>query len=286
MSAKNYYTAKEAQEKLGIDKNRFNYLVRTERIRKFIPPGKAQGQYLRTEIDKLARELTAFMAYDEKAGLQFMRAMSEEDFKDEHDLASLLFGSAIHSMEIRKSWLAKNPDIDLIIRDHGKLVGFINLLPAKHDAIMQFINGEIRGWEIKPEDVLPFAPNSTMECIIMGMATAPDVDISRRTQYGAKLISGFIEFLIELAEKHVIITKFYATSSTPTGIAILRNAGFKEVNRLSKRIAFELNIMTSDDRIAKEYREAIERYTERQTSTTKPQRSTRKSKPVEQNAGV
>ena len=233
MNVKNYYSAKEAQEKLGVDKNRFNYLVRTGRIRKFIPPGRSQGQYLITEIDKLARELNAFMLYDEQAGLQFMIARSDED---------------------RKSWLEKNSDIDFIVRDHGRLVGFINLLPAKHDAIMNFINGEIRGWEIKPEDVLSFTPNSTMECILMGMATTPDVNLSKRTQYGAKLISGFIEFLVGLAEKNIVITKFYATSSTPTGIAILRNAGFKEVNHLSKRLAFELDIMTSDDRIAKDRR--------------------------------
>jgi hypothetical protein len=123
---------------------------------------------------------------------------------------------------------------------------------------MQFINGEIRGWEIKGDDTLAFTPDTTMECIIMGMATTPDVDIKRRTQYGAKLISGFIEFLIGLAQKRVIITKFYATSSTPTGIAILRNAGFQEVNRVGKRIAFELDIMNSNDQIAKEYRKAIE----------------------------
>lgn len=256
----NYYTAREAQEKLGIDKNRFNYLVRTERIRKHVPPGKAQGQYLKTEIDKLARELTAFMAYDETAGLQFMIARSDEDFKDEHDLATLLFGNSVHSMETRKTWLEKNPDIDLIIRDHGKLVGFINLLPAKHDAIMQFINGEIRGWDIKDDDVLAFSPNTTMECIIMGMATTPDVEVTRRTQYGAKLISGFIEFLIGLAEKNITITKFYATSSTPTGIAILRNAGFEEINRVGKRIAFELDTTNSNNQIAKEYRQAIKHH--------------------------
>ncbi len=255
---KNYYTAKEAQERLGINDNNFYYLVRTGKIKKYTPPGKKQGVYPKSEIDRLAREMLAFMTYDEKAGLQFMKATTDEDYKDEHELGTLLFGNAIHNMETRKAWLEKNPDLDFIIRDHGRLVGFINLLPAKHHAIMQFMNGEIKGWDIKPDDVLPFIPGSTIECIIMGMATTSDVDIGRRTQYGAKLLSGLTEFLIELAEKNITITKFYAASVTPSGIAILRNAGFKELKQSGKRIAFELDVMTSENRLVIEYKQALQ----------------------------
>lgn len=256
---KNYYRAKEAQERLSIDKNRFNYLVRIGKIKKFVPPGHSQGLYLKSAVDRLAREMLAFVSYNETQGLQFMKATTEEDFKEEHELATLLFGNAVHSTEVRQEWLKQNPDIDFIVREHGRLVGFINLLPAKHEAIMQFMNGEIRGWDIQADDVLPFTPGVTMECIIMGMATTPDVDIVRRTQYGAKLISGLLEFLIELAQQSTAITKFYATSATPTGISILRNAGFKDLNRIGKRIAFELDVMTSESLLAVEYRRALEK---------------------------
>lgn len=255
---KNYYRAREAQERLGVDKNRFNYLVRVGKIKKFVPPGHSQGLYLKSEVDRLAREMLAFVSYDETQGLQFMKATTDKDFEQEHELATLLFGNAVHSMEVRQAWLKQNPDIDFLVREHGRLVGFINLLPAKHEAIMQFINGEIRGWDIKADDVLPFTPNTTMECILMGMATTPDVDIVRRTQYGAKLISGLIEFLVKLAQQSTVITKFYATSATPTGISILRNAGFKELNHLGKRIAFELDVMVSDSLLASEYRRVLE----------------------------
>jgi hypothetical protein len=254
---KNYYTASEAQDRLGMNEGNFYYLVKTGKIKKFTPPGKKQGLYPKTEIDRLAREMLAFMVYDETQGLQFMKATTDDDFKEEHELAALLFGNSIHSLETRMAWLEKNPDLDFIIRDHGRLVGFINLLPTKHEAIMRFMNGEIRGWEISPEDVLPFTPGSSMECIIMGMATAQDVEITRRVQYGAKLLSGLIEFLCELAEKNISITKFYATSATPTGISILKNAGFQEIGQIGKRIAFELDVKTSHDRLATEYRQAL-----------------------------
>jgi hypothetical protein len=216
--------------------------------------------------------MLAFMTYDEKQGLQFIKATTEEDFQEEHELATLLFGSSVHTMETRKAWLDKNPDIDFIIRDHGRLVGFINLLPAKHEAIMQFMSGEIRGWDIKPDDVVPFTPGSSMECIIMGMATTPDVDVTRRTQYGAKLVSGLVEFLRELAFQSVNITKFYATSVTPTGIAILKNAGFQDIGRLGKRVAFELDVASSDGPLVREYKQALAEVQEEQ----KPKRTRNK----------
>ena len=54
--------------------------------------------------------------------------------------------------------------------------------------------------------------------------------------------------------KNITITKFYATSVTPTGIAILKNAGFQDIGQIGKRIAFELDVMNSDARLAKQYR--------------------------------
>src|SRR6266496_1472133 len=135
---KNYYTAKEAQERLGIDKNRFNYLVR---IKKIIPPKRVQGVYSKLEIDKLARELIAFMVHDESQGLVFSKA-TKEDIEEEYELAAFMFGSsAVHSIPTRQAWLKANPDTDFIIRDQGRLVGFINMLPIKHETIVEFMAG-------------------------------------------------------------------------------------------------------------------------------------------------
>ncbi len=151
------------------------------------------------------------------------------------------------------------PDTDFIVKDRQRLVGFLNVLPVKHDTIMKFMRGEIRGWDIPAEDVLPYTPGSKVECITMGMATTPEADVDKRAHYGQRLISGFVRFLRELAEKDITVTKFYATSVTPTGIAILRNAGFQEIGQIGKRIAFELDTMNADVPLAKKYREMLRR---------------------------
>jgi len=141
------------------------------------------------------------------------------------------------------------------VRDQDKLVGFINLLPVKHETIMRFMQGEMRGWEIPAEDVLSYTPGSQVECIMMGMATTPEA--GQHAYYGRRLISGIVRFIHQLAAKDITITKLYATSVTPTGIAILRNAGFQEIGHLGKRIAFELDTMNSDAPFAKRYRQTL-----------------------------
>jgi hypothetical protein len=81
-----------------------------------------------------------------------------EDILEEYELATSMFGNAVHDILTRHTWLAKNPDTNFIVRDQGQIVGFINMLPVKHETIMKFMRGEIRGWEISAEDVLPYTP--------------------------------------------------------------------------------------------------------------------------------
>lgn len=251
-----YYTHEEARNKLGMTKARFQYWVRTGRIKKIIPPNTKQGVYLKREINALAREMLAFMTAEETKGLEFMKA-NTEDIEEEYDLAAFMFGSAVHDIPTRYVWLNKNPDTDFIVRDNGRLVGFINMLPVKHDTIMRFMRGELRGWEISADDVLSYTAGSKLECIVMGMATSPELNKLRRAQVGAKLISGLAEFLDSLAQQNITITKFFATSVTPSGIAILQHAGFKNIGQIGKRIAFELDTMTSDAPLVEEYRQAL-----------------------------
>ena len=68
------------------------------------------------------------------------------------------------------------------------------------------------------------------------------------------LFTGIVRFIHELAAKEIIITKFYSTSVTNAGIAILRNTGFQEIGKLGERIAFELDTMNSNAPLAKQYK--------------------------------
>ncbi len=75
-----------------------------------------------------------------------------------------------------------------------------------------------------------------------------------------------IHFIQELAKKDITITKLYATSVTPTGIAILRNAKFQEIGQIGKCIAFELDTMTSDAPLAIKYRAILNKRNDSKTN--------------------
>jgi len=249
-----YYCASEARQQLGINVGAFYYLIETGKIKKLTPPGKKQGFYSKHQIERLARERLKCTIDEEEPGTTFSKA-TVDDFQEEYELAVLMLnGSAGYDIPTYEAWLHKNPETNFIVRDQGRLVACMHVLPLKQETITRWMEGDIRAWEISTEDVLPYTAGSSVECIILGMATTIDVDEWKRRQYGARLIRGFLHFLHDLAGQNIRITRFYAMSTTPEESAILRQAKFVESRHIGKRVAFEFNPFTSDTRIAKAYR--------------------------------
>jgi hypothetical protein len=256
---KHYYTSREAQQYLGMNVGSFYYLVETGKIKRLTPPGKKRGFYSKHQIEKLAKERLNRMLDEGEPGAIFMKT-TLDDIYEECELATLMLnGYAPYGVPTYKAWLDKNPATNFIVRDQGRIVAFIIVIPVKQRTIKRWINGEIREWEISPEDVLTYIPESSMECIVMSMATTSDVDSLKRREYGLRLIRGFLNFLHDLAKRGIMITRFYAISTTPEGNAILRQAKFEERGSLDKRIVFELNTISSQARLAKAYRAALKR---------------------------
>jgi len=255
-----YYTAREARQRLGMQVGTFYYLINAGKIKKLTPPGKKQGYYSKHQIERLARARRKCTTGEEKPEITFMKA-TLDDLHEEYELATLMLnGSAGYSIPTYEAWLGKNSATNFIVRDRGRLVAFMHVLPVQQETIKRWLNGEIREWEISTKDVLLYAPGISVECIITSMVTASDVDKRDRRQYGMRLIRGFLNFLQDLAKQDIAITKFYAMSATPEGSAILRQGKFAERGQVGKRVAFELNPFTSDTRMAKVYRAALKRH--------------------------
>ena len=240
-----------------MDVGAFYYLIETGKIKRITPPGKKRGFYSKHQIEKLAKERLKCVNVEEEEGPTFMKA-TWDDLDEEYELATLLLnGNAAYGVPTYNTWLSKNPDTNFIIRDQGRLVAFLLVLPIKQRTIKRWINGEIREWEIGAEDILPYTPKSSLECIILSMATTSDVDKSKRSAYGLLIIRGFLNFLHELATQGITITRFYSIGTTVEGSTILKEAGFEERGQLGKRVVFELNPTTSLSRMAQEYRAVL-----------------------------
>lgn len=253
-----YYTAREAQKRLSISVGAFYYLVETGKIKKLVPHGKQRGFYSKHQIERLAEERTRDVNAVEEPGVTFLKA-TLDDIHEEYELATLLLnGSMGYGLPTYEAWLHYNPDTNFVVRDQGRLVAFMQALPVKRETMRRWLNGEVKEWQIGAEDVLPYMPGSSVECMITSIATTSDVDKRKRHMYGIHLIRGFLHFLVDLAEQDKTITRFYAASAMPDGISILRRAKFEERGSIGKRLAFELDPIAADTRIAKAYRRVLQ----------------------------
>jgi hypothetical protein len=254
-----YYTAAEARKTLDLSDDKFQYWVRVGRIEKVRLPGRKQYLYPKRSVDRLAKRIEAAIIAEEE-GLEFRKAILS-DLEKEYTLSYLLFGKGAHTVETRKTFMEQNPDIDYHLYESDELVAFINIIPFQHNTIIQFVTGQKRGRELDPTTIEQFVPNKPLECIIMEMSTTPTVPPGRRTIYGEQLLLGFSEILEEWGKQGIILTKFYATSSTQTGIHILRTANFQEIGDLGRgRLAFELDINTSNAKMLRGYKQTLEQW--------------------------
>ncbi len=258
-----YYTAAQARKVLGIDEDTFQYWGKSQRIKRIHLPGRKQAVYSKKEINDMANRIEAVAIAEKGDGIEFRKA-TISDLDEEYKLARITFGRNADTEEIRKgkqAFLKKNPDINYHLYDHGNFVGCIDIVPLKHEAIRSFLEGKVIAWLIDPENIEQFEPGKPLECLIIDMLTTPGVEPIRRSSYAARLIANFIRVLEEWGEKGVEISKVYSVSDTPSGIRVLKNAGFQIIDENDKgRICFELDISKSNEKILRGYKEALEQW--------------------------
>src|SRR5258708_4664294 len=156
--AKRYYTAAQARKVLGLDEQALQYRVRKGRLNKTILPGRSQGLYLRKEVDSIAEQIEATIIAQSAEELNFREA-TVDDLEEEYRLARIIFGRAADTTEIRqgkKAFLEKNPEIDYHLYDEGNFVGCIHIVPLKHNAIMEILEGNIAAWLIDTDNIEQF----------------------------------------------------------------------------------------------------------------------------------
>jgi hypothetical protein len=270
-----YYTGREVQRKLGITEPALRNLVNQRKLRKIIPPGRQYGVYLKEEVDIYAEKWLAFLTTEEPPKTTFGIAQAE-DMEAENDLAQRAIGSPGRmTADIRRSWLAKNPEGHYHLKYKNKLVAFFWILPVKHDRLIAFMNGEIRGGDLTPEDVETFEPGRPVECFIVGIASEPDVGELTRMHYVQHLLRGVKREMEQLGRRGIIITKLYVTSDTPSGIAMALHAGMDEYGpRMGKRLRFVMDIAGSNSFLLDDYKRGLSEWRKEQENQTKIGRKT------------
>ncbi|GHO83245.1 hypothetical protein [Dictyobacter formicarum] len=283
-----YYSAADARKVLGIDEDTFQYWGKTERVKRVYLPGRRHPVYSKQAINKLAGQIEATMLAERAIGLEYRKA-TVNDMDAEVELACLVFGSRAglpEAVALRRAFREKNPDSTYHLYDGDHLVAYINIFPLEHQAIEQFKEGT-RGWLLGAENVETFDPGKPLECIIIDLATTPTVPPARRGTYAQILLENFSRTLTSWGESGIEIAKVYAASNTPSGIRIIRHAGFSTFKEVSTgRFTFELDIESSENRMLLEYKEALNDWKQRrQTSVTSPSKG-RAKKPSRTHVGA
>ena len=250
-----------------MDEQALQYWVRKERLHKTVLPGRKQGRYLKKEVDSIAEQIEAAIIAQNAEGLNFRKA-TLDDLEEEYGLARIIFGRNADTPEIRqgkRAFLEKNPDIDYHLYDEGNFVGCIHIVPLKHDAIMEILEGSVAAWLIDTDNIEQFESGKLLECLFLDTLTHPGIEPIKRSSYAAYMITKLVRKLAEMGRRGVEITKVYGMSRTPSGIRILKSGGFQILKEYdSGKVTFELDIANSDERILRGYKEALEQWRKQQ----------------------
>src|SRR5882762_6903649 len=252
-----YYTASEAAARLNMRVGTFSSYVRKGKVKKYIPPMKTEGYYSKREIDRLAFETEMFLLL---AGDDTPTETRTAHNDDAYGVVGVLesFGWKTATAEQRQGWYTVNPEQDYIVLWRGTVVGYIWAAPLRSDALEAMMHGSKRGWDITPDDILPFEPGRSYDLYI-GIATRQD--LPSHTRFASRLIIGYVSFLEELARRGIRINKLHAVSAEPDGQELSRKLGFIEQEAKEGDLfpRFLLDFQTSDSRFAKLYRSKTRR---------------------------
>ena len=251
-----YYTAKEAQEVLGMTYSALRNQVEAKTIRSFIPKGKRQAVYVKEDVDQLARELKIFTATKKRNPTTFMKATTREEVFETTKLSDAIFGGHI-DVDRQMRWLQKNPDLIYIAKNEGKVVGYAIILPLSHEKIEKLLREEELVVDAEPEEIGDFKKGEIVHLYMGAIGVIPGVTIAEKRAYGAKLVSGLIKAIIDLGRRGVIIKTITARSTKPDGIRLLRGLGFTELLSTTEKKNFMIDIEKSGIKEIMQYKQAL-----------------------------
>lgn len=237
--------------------------VKQGRLGRYGPEERKHKFYKLSEVQAIIDADKAFFeagkdsAQDSQYDAVFALA-TPQDVEGVYQLATRLFGRAADPDQ-RRSWLAKEPRGHFVVkRRDGTIVATLYFLPVKRERLLAYMRDEIRARDITADDIEPFAPGQVRECIVGSIASDLDADSERRAHYVAVLLRGVRANLEELGREGVAISRVYAWSETPEGIAMCLRLDMQQwAPPRNGRMTFYLDVVSSDAFILQKYRQGF-----------------------------
>lgn len=258
-----FYSAKDVMRKLGIASSTFYEYIDNGKIKKVIPPGRKEGYYLKSEIDKMVRAKELFILQYATDSSTFEQAQ-EEDIEGITDLCIDLFGkNGTANYETRLKQYHTNPDMFYVLRQDELIVGYVGLFPLKQEAIDKIMSGveesSFRTGILSPENITQFrAGEADNVFIVLGVRQG----LPRSRVYGSRIISGTVEALEHFARKGILVKRLYGTSRTQDGIRLAKGMGFEQIVPAQEEddlFRFKLDLETTKNPLFSKYQRIAKR---------------------------
>jgi MerR HTH family regulatory protein len=272
-----YIRSKEVQEILNVSPAMIREYVTKGKIKHLVPRGRTHGFYLESDVRKLANELDVFLNLEEEAATSSFRIATPADIPAYIALNRELFTDSDHQFIYNEddtalskkwvSWTEKNPEIVYVLKRDEEIVGTATILPIKPKSWEKFekvLLGDISillgDIDISTEDIEEYKPGKHVRLYLAEIGIKPSIHNDLRRKYGAKLIAKFMDTIVDLGKRGVIIENITAVGATKSGVKLLQHFGLCEVMppRPDTRL-FTLNIKESGSPLILQYKQALQK---------------------------
>lgn len=242
-------------------------LAKLRGLNRVVLQGRSHGFYPEDRLleiandHRVARGLPPLKSlFEEDHDIKFCQAVAE-DMPGVYEVAHKLFGHTT-TAETRTSILEKCPEGNYVVTDHGNVVSYAHIYPLLTEPLRGFLQGKFRGDAIVADHLDPFASGKVVDLLVKSLGSYHEnKDVRKR--YSKALFIGLWHELIRWGYEGYIIHRIYATSETPSGIESAVEFQMKSLGKISrskKRYGFELDPSTSEHRMIRDYRLALEHW--------------------------
>ncbi|GLV53934.1 hypothetical protein KDH_07850 [Dictyobacter sp. S3.2.2.5] len=236
-----YYTASEAQQKLGFSRAAFFRKVKQGIIHKVVLPGMKQGVYPKRDIDALA--LSMQTVFEQFQDIVFSHSSPEEQ-KEEMEIGIRVFGKDfITPLPERIAFQEKCEFTFHSLKAHGKVVGYFSLFRFTDEFLEKLLHGEQVERNITLDNILPFTRLERFHLYIDVLAIDPLLSHHLRNLYAGLLVSHLFHLLVSFHNNGYLIDKVYTITSNQETDKLAARFNFHKVQTRSltpNRIVWEL----------------------------------------------
>jgi len=245
---RDYYTAEEAKQILGMAHATFFRAVRDGDIPKY----KSQrGKYPKDFIDAMAsaqRMVAEHLKYLGVPHFNFSKSTPAQQ-EEEMRIGIACFGSEfITPLDLRIAFQMKNPYSFWSLKrydpatSHYRVMGYISMFRFPPEFQDDILTGKHIEIDITLNEVLRFEKGVPFSIYIDVLATDPELPEGLRSWYGWLVVKNFVNEILNLLANGFQIETLYTVTATKEGDNLVRKLGFQLMKGKSQsagRIAYQ-----------------------------------------------